>query len=141
MSDTADAAMIAIAKALRKPLLARALTWLGLRPPRRIPMENRKALRVIRRHMTGQPVEPEQLEDALQRVVLSVQPVLAPSAWSILLDDYESPSTCDDGELAHSRSLILRGEVDDCLHHLERALPAEYAVIAERLAQHFRSRP
>lgn len=140
MSDAADAAMIAIDHVLRKPLIARLMTLFGLRPPRRIPIENRQAMRVIRRHMAGQPVEHEQLEGALHRVVLSVKPALMAEAWNDALDDYEAPATLDEGEAEHARSLIMRGEIDDCLHHLERALPAEYAVIAERLAHHFRSR-
>lgn len=140
MSDTADAAMIAIDNVLRKPLIARLMRLCGLRPPRRIPIENRQAMRVIRRHMAGQPVEHEQLEGALHRVVLSVKPALMAEAWNDALDDYEAPATLDEGEAEHARSLIMRGEIDDCLHHLERALPAEYAVIAERLAHHFRSR-
>lgn len=140
MLDTADAAMIAIDNVLRKPLIARLMNLCGIRPPKRIPTENRQALRVIRRHMAGQPVEHEQLEAALHRVVLSVKPALMAEAWDDALDDYEAPVTLDEGQAEHARSLIMRGEIDDCLHHLERALPAEYAVIAERLAHHFRSR-
>ncbi|MGY6246236.1 hypothetical protein ACXIUS_01645 [Bosea thiooxidans] len=140
MSDAADAAMIAIANILRKPLIARLMNLCGLRPPKRIPIENRQAMRVIRRHMAGQPVEHERLEGALHRVVLSVKPALMAEAWNDALDDYEAPATLDEGEAEHARSLIMRGEIDDCLHHLERALPAEYAVIAERLAHHFKSR-
>lgn len=140
MSDAADVAMIAIDNVLRKPLIARLMNLCGLRPPKRIPIENRQAMRVIRRHMAGHPVEHEQLEGALHRVVLSVKPALMAQAWNDALDDYEAPATLDEGEAEHARSLIMRGEIDDCLHHLERALPAEYAVIAERLAHHFRSR-
>ncbi|MBN9443652.1 hypothetical protein [Bosea sp. (in: a-proteobacteria)] len=140
MSDAADAAMIAIDNVLRKPLIARLMNLCGIPPLKRVPIENRQAMRVIRRHMAGQPVEHEQLEVALHRVVLSVKPALMAEAWNDFLDDYEAPATLDEGEAEHARSLIMRGEIDDCLHHLERALPAEYAVIAERLAHHFRSR-
>lgn len=140
MTAAADAAMTAIEKALRKPLIARIMNQLGIRPPKCIPAENRRALRVIRRHMAGHPVDDEQLEGAMDLVILRVQPALARCGWQALLDEDVCLPTLDEGEIEHARSLILRGEIDDCLHHLERALPAEYAVIAERLAHHFRSR-
>lgn len=141
MPAAADAAMTAIEKALRKPLVARLMNRLGLRSPSRMAAENRRALRILRAHMAGQPVESDDLENALHTVALRVKADLRPSPWSALLDDYEFPSVVDDGEAEHARSLILRGQVEDCLIHLERALPADYAVIAERLAHHFRSRP
>lgn len=142
MSDTADAAMIAIAKALREPWPARLLIWLGLRPPKAMPIENRIALRTIRRHMTGHPVDHDDLESALHTVVLRVQPALRPSAWQVLLsDEYDFPAILDAGEASEALSRIECGQVEDCLIHLERALPADFARIAERLAHHFRSRP
>jgi hypothetical protein len=141
MSAAVDAAMTAIEKALRKPLIARLMIRLGVRPPRRIASENRWALRVIRRHMAGHAVETDDLESALHTVALRIKTDLRPSPWSALLDDYEFPSVVDDAEAEHARSLIMRGQIEECLIHLERALPAEYAVIAERLAHHFRSRP
>lgn len=95
MSDAADAAMIAIDNVLRKPLIARLMNLCGIRPPKRIPIENRHAMRVIRHHMAGQPVEHEQLENALHRVVLSVKPALMAEAWNDALDDYEAPATLD----------------------------------------------
>lgn len=52
-------------------------------------------------------------------------------AWSVL----------DEGEAEQALRLIMRGEIDDCLHHLERALPAEFAAIAEHLARHVRNLP
>lgn len=140
-ADVADAAMIRIDTALRQPLVARLLSRIGIRPPRCIPIENRRALRLIRRHMAFQPVDHDQLEGALHRVALSVRTACAPAVWHDLLDEDESPAVLDEGEAERARSLIMRGEVDDCLHHLERALPADYAVIAERLAFHIRSRP
>lgn len=141
MTAAADAAMTAIEKALRKPLVARVMNRLGIRPPSRMAAENRWALGILKAHMAGHAVESDDLENALHTVALRVKADLRPSPFSALLDDYEFPSVVDDGEAEHARSLIMRGQVDDCLIHLERALPAEYAVIAERLAHHFRSRP
>lgn len=142
MSDIADAAMIAIDKALRKPLLARALTKLGIRPPKRMPIEARKALRTLRRQLAGHQEGQDDLRSAIDLLAIRIGPQLSALGWDALLfDPYEVPSTIDEGEAELARSLILRGEFDDGLHHLERALPAEYAVIAERLAHHLRSRP
>jgi hypothetical protein len=141
MTAAADAAMSAIEKALRKPLLARLMNRLGLRPPRRIAAENRWALRLIRRHLAGHAVDTDDLESALHTVALRVKQALRPSPWSVLLDDYEFPSILDDSEATEALSRIECGQVEDCLIHLERALPGDYARIAERLAHHFRSRP
>lgn len=60
--------------------------------------------------------------------------------WDALLDDQEGWLQFDEVELAEARSRAQCGQTADCLHHLERALPQGYGVIAERLAHHVRSR-
>lgn len=84
------------------------------------------------------------ISGAIDTLHLYFGPAMPPAyrgGWDAFLDEHEPPTVLDASEAEQARSLILRGEVDDCLHHLERALPADYAVIAERLAHHFRSRP
>ena len=54
-------------------------------------------------------------------------------------DDDEAPtSTLDENEADEARARALRGEIEDALIHLGRALPAEYAVIADRIGDHLR---
>jgi hypothetical protein len=137
-----DAAMIAIDKALRQPLIARVLARLGIRALKRIPIENRLALRTLRRHMAGHDTDRKVLASALDTVLLRIQPDLRPSAWhrGWIDDDWDSPPTIDEEAAEAARSAMMRGAVEDALHHLERALPAGYAVIAEQLTSAFRSR-
>lgn len=56
-------------------------------------------------------------------------------------DDGEGHLSFNEPELDETRVRAQRGQIDDCLHHLERSLPEGYGVIAERLASAFRSRP
>lgn len=89
------------------------------------------------------PDRKKAISGAMDRLHLYFGPAMPPAyrgGWDVFLDAYEAPPTIDEGEAEQARSLIMRGEIDDCLHHLERALPEGYGVIAERLAHHFRSR-
>lgn len=95
-------------------------------------------------HTDLSPKRKKAISSAVDTLHLYFGPAMPPAyrgGWDAFLDEHEPPTVIDAGEAEQARSLILRGEVDDCLHHLEHALPAEYAVIAERLALHFRSRP
>lgn len=134
--------MIAMNKALRRPFWSRLLIRLGLRPPMAITAENRETLRTLRRFMAGHATDKKTLEAALHTVILRVQPVLNPrDVWSMIdEDDWDPAPTLDEGQALEARSAILRGQIDEALIHLERALPAHYADIAERLAFAFRSR-
>lgn len=50
-------------------------------------------------------------------------------------DDWDEDGVIafDETELEEARRRARCGQIDDCLHHLERALPEGYGVIAERI--------
>lgn len=53
-------------------------------------------------------------------------------------DDCDAPPTLDAAEIDEARARALRGDVEDALIHLGRALPPEFAVIADRIGDHLR---
>ncbi|PZU83959.1 MAG: hypothetical protein DI527_23415 [Chelatococcus sp.] len=127
--------MTAIAEALAEPADQ-------TRPPLVIPEGIREELIVILTYMLGPTSDPTEAIRALSafagRMNLSVSDDPDDDwAW----DDGEGWLSCDLHNLDEARARAERGQVEDCLHHLERALPEGYGVIAERLAQHLRSRP
>lgn len=134
MSDATQAAMEAVRLALDTPLddseqVASAAE-----------MALDAALGTIIQRYRHQVGENTVVVEALDTLADQVGHVLVPAAqyhaWS-----EEGPLVLDGDHIEEARSRAAIGQVDDCLHHLERALPADFAVIAERLAHHFRSRP
>lgn len=140
-----DAAMRAIERALRPSLIERlrlrARTLLGAPPPSAMITEFRRDIAALAQ---GLRVEGDiaggdargALESLAHRAGLYVSDDPDGDDW----DDGESYLSFDEPELDEARRRAERGQIDDCLHHLERALPEGYGVIAERLAHHFRSR-
>lgn len=141
MSDPAELAMAAIDEALATP----SVGTLSIHPSQ-IAAEIREELSVILAYMLGDQKDPA---EALERHSAATKAMEAFAGRMCLevsdpdddWDDGEGWLACDGDDLEEARRRANTGEFEDCLHHLERALPAEYAVIAERLAHHFRSRP
>lgn len=53
-------------------------------------------------------------------------------------DDCESLPVLDVNEIDEARARATRGEIEDAVIHLGRALPPEFAVIADRIGDHLR---
>lgn len=140
MSDPAELAMAAIEEALATPSDGTASI-----PPSQIAAEIREELQVILAYVLGDQKDPA---EALERQSAATKAMEAFAGRMFLevsdpdddWDDGEGWLACDGDNLEEARRRANTGEFDDCLHHLERALPEGYGVIAERLAHHFRSR-
>jgi hypothetical protein len=132
-ADAAEAAMMAVESALAEPADQ-------TRPPLVMPAEIREELTVILTYMLGPITDATEATKALSAFAGRMNFSISDDPdedW----DDGEGWLACDGDDLEEARRRANTGEVDDCLHHLERALPEGYGVIAERLAHHFRSRP
>ncbi len=101
--------------------------------------ERRRALAVLNLHFAGQDQGREVAIDALDTLASQIDHMIVPDDEGLGWDEDGLPS-CDENELEEARRRANCGQIDDCLHHLERALPEGYGFIAERLADHFRSR-
>ncbi len=110
------------------------------RPPSRMEAEANVALDTLGRWFRGHnKAEIAKAREALE--TLAGQMCLSVVADESLWGDEDPPLRLDEGQLDEARARAAIGQIEDCLHHLERALPEGYGVIAERLAHHFRSRP
>lgn len=131
MSEAADAAMAAITNALRTPDEERE----AIASAAEVARSN--ALTTVIKHFRGEDQGREATVDALETLALQIGHTVVPEEdW-----DEDGLPSCDEDHLAEALSRAQLGQIDDCLHHLERALPQGYGIIAERLAGHFRSRP
>lgn len=141
-----DAAMRAIERALRPSLIERlrlrVCTLLGAPQPSAMLTEFRQDIAALAQglRLDGDIAGGDArgaLESLAHRAGLCVSDDPDGDDW----DDGESHLWFDEPELHEARRRAERGQFEDCLHHLERALPEGYGIIAERLAHHFRSRP
>lgn len=55
--------------------------------------------------------------------------------------DCEVPLACEPREIDEALARAQRGQIDDALVHLGRALPASHAALADLIARYIRSRP
>jgi hypothetical protein len=95
-------------------------------------------------HTELPPSMKKAISDAIQTLHAYFGPAMPPGyrgGWDAFFDEDEGYLSCDAVALEEARARAAIGQIEDCLHHLERALPEGYGVIAERLAHHFRSRP
>ena len=95
---------------------------------------------ILRRHLAGEELALPVVLDAIDVIAKPLGYCLIDPATVADEDDDWDYLCFDAEELGEARARAERGQIDDTLHHLERALPADYAVIAERLAHAFRSR-
>lgn len=148
MATKADitAAMAAIEKALRpepsglwKRITASARTLFVRAVPSPLAAEVQAEVTTLARFVLGDKADGfsaarSALEDLAMRLGLTV---VDDDAWG----DDETPLEVDSFHIDEALRRSRCGQIDDTLHHLERALPEGYGVIAERLASHMRTRP
>lgn len=145
MTEPAEAAMQAIEEALRhpKPTLAERLRRMARnlfrRPPSRRDAESRAALAVLRAQCASRNPDYRAAKAALESIGLlfGLTIVTDEDLWG----DTDPPIRIDEHQLDDALHFARRGMVGDVIHHLARALPAEYAPITDALAAHARTRP
>lgn len=139
-----DAAMTAIDKALRPSLRERLCSLvckvLGAPPPSAMIADFRRDIATLAQglQLNGDIAGGEArgaLENLAHRAGLYVSDDHDHDEW----DDGEGYVEFDLAQLDESQRRARYGQIDDALHHLERALPEGYGDIAERLSTAFRS--
>lgn len=94
-------------------------------------------------HTELPPSKKKTISDAIGALHAYFGPAMPPGyrgGWDAFFDEDESYLSCEINALEDARSCALLGQVDDCLHYLERALPQGYGDIGRALAIEFRSR-
>ena len=139
-----DAAMAAIDRALRPSIFERSrhliCKILGAPPPSAMIAEFRRDISTLAHglQIDGDIAGGEArgaLENLAHRAGLYVSDDHDDDEW----DDGESYVQFDLAQLDEAQRRARYGQIDDDLHHLERALPEGYGDIAERLSHAFRS--
>jgi len=136
-----DAAMSAIDAAMRPSLRERiANRWRRLRgawAPSPLVAELREEVRAIAVYIIGSKVaDGIPARAALERLAMRFGlDVYDSDEWG----HHETPLQFDEDQLDLALSRARYGQIDDALHHLDRALPEGYGDIAERLTHAFRS--
>lgn len=132
MPSEADAAMQAVNAALDGT--ADPSTFLTAESAKA--KQQAEALAIVTRHVAGETIKKDEVIEALD--------TLAWPLGQMLSDDDEGfwgetdpAATCDMGQLAEALARARCGQIDDALHHLDRALPAGFGCIAERIAREF----
>lgn len=107
-------------------------------PPPAMPQERAAAYALIGRWLNGETGASDDVIGALDTLALPFGLITA----CIEPDDDDGPSPLDfdQGQLDESLRRVRCGQIDDALHHLERALPRGYGVIAETIARRMETR-
>ncbi len=95
------------------------------------------ALALLKAHLSGQAPADAAVSAALR----TIADRLGYGLIHYDNEDEDDPVSLrvDEHELDEARARAMRGEVADAVIHLGRALPSEFAVIADRIGDHLRS--
>ena len=136
MTDAAqaEAAMAAIEEALSAPPSAEETEMASL-----LAVARSDALNVVIEAFRGTEHhhEREDVIDALDTLASHYGHSVVPDASDVW--DEDGPPILDGYEIDEALARAQRGQIEDCLVHLGRALPTDYAPIADALATHLRT--